>query len=289
MRRRDLLAGGLAAFGLLAQSTGQARAETAPAVYSFGVLNQRSVALIAEYWNPILLYVSRKAGVTLELRVGRTAPETTAMALRQELDFTYTNHLFWPDRIGLGYRVLARPDTEGIRGEIVVNAASPIKRLEELRGLEVGFPSKESFVGYLVTMDAMLKAGITVTSVFAGNQEGVMGQLRAGRIPAASVNSQLMEGFAHREGFAYRPVWRSDLFRDIPVMVHGRVEQSVAARVQAALTGMTGDSEGAAILAEVSKVWGIAKPVGFVAATDRDYDSYRKFYRDLSAPLVSGQ
>src|SRR6267142_3981804 len=35
--------------------------------YSFYVLNQRSVALTAQYWNPILTHVSKKSGVPLEL------------------------------------------------------------------------------------------------------------------------------------------------------------------------------------------------------------------------------
>jgi phosphonate transport system substrate-binding protein len=287
MKRRPFLTGCLAAATLGLIRAGRARAE-AP-TYSFGVLNQRSVALIAEYWNPILLYVSRRTGFTLELKVGRTAMDTTAMALRQELDFTYSNHLFWPDRLHLGYHVIARPDTEGIRGEINVLDSSPIRDLVELRGQEVGFPSKESFVAYLVTMDALLKAGIKVAPVFAGNQEGAMGQLRAGRVPAVSVNSRLMTGFAKREGVPYRTLWHSDLFQDIPVMAHGRVPARVSARVRDVLAGMADDPEGAAILTQVAKVWGMAEPVGFVGARDVDYESYFKFYRNLSPALAAAQ
>ena len=287
MRRRHILAGSLAsaALGLVFPRLSVAETRT----YSFGVLNQRSVALIAEYWNPILLYVSRRTGLNLDLKVGRTAVDTTAMALRQELDFTYSNHLFWPDRLKLGYHVLARPDTEGIRGEIEVLDNSPIRSLGELRGQEVGFPSKESFVGYLVTMDALIKAKIEVAPVFAGNQEGTMGQLRAGRIVAASVNSQLMKGFSVREALAYRTLWRSDLFRDIPVMAHERVPPEVTARVRDCLVGMVQDPEGSAILRQVAKVWGMTEPTGFVAAQDREYESYFKFYRDLSPALAAAQ
>jgi len=286
MDRRRLLAGGLAST-VLALGRGARAAE--PASYSFGVLNQRSVPLIAEYWNPILLYIFRRTGVALELKVGRTAPETTAMALRQELDFTYTNHLFWPERLKLGYHVIARPDSEGIRGEIVVLSETPITKLGDLRGLEVGFPSKESFVAYLVTMDALIKAGVAVVPVFAGNQEGTMGQLRAGRVPAASVNSQLMMGFSAREGLAYRVVWQSDLFRDIPVMVHDRVPPAVAAAVRDCLIGMVADPEGRGILGLAGRVWGMSDPTGFIRASDADYLSYRRVYQDLSPALVAAQ
>ena len=48
----------------------------------FNVLNQRSVALTAQYWNPILTYVSQKSGVPLELRLAKTTKEGNAIAER---------------------------------------------------------------------------------------------------------------------------------------------------------------------------------------------------------------
>ena len=42
-------------------------AAQAQKAYSFNVLNQRSIALTAQYWNPILTHVSKKSGVPLEL------------------------------------------------------------------------------------------------------------------------------------------------------------------------------------------------------------------------------
>ena len=67
--------------GLILCTVLPAHAETA-AIRSFGVLNQRSVQLTAEYWNPILQYVSKKSGVTLNLKMGKTAPDTSAMTGR---------------------------------------------------------------------------------------------------------------------------------------------------------------------------------------------------------------
>ena len=40
--------------------------------YSFGVIPQRSAVLTAQYWNPILDYAGRKAGVELLLKVARS-------------------------------------------------------------------------------------------------------------------------------------------------------------------------------------------------------------------------
>jgi len=286
-RRRLLQAGGAAGILALGRAAWADERKHDAAAYSFGVLNQRSVPLIAQYWNPILNYLGTKTGLQLELKIGRTAPETTAMALRQELDFTYSNHLFWPERAKLGYHVIAAPATDGIRGQIVVLEESPLRSLADLRDVEIAFPSKESFAGYLLPMDGLIKAGIAVKPIFSGNQEGAMGQLRAGRVAAAAVNSQLMAAFAAREGLSYRVLWASDLYNDIPVMAHERVPAKDRLAVQAALAGMGDDLEGKTVLKQVADVWGINKPIPFRKASDADYESYRRFYQTLSPPLVS--
>lgn len=253
----------------------------------FGVLNQRSAIITAQYWNPILSYVSARSGVPLLLKMGRTAPETTAMTVRGEFAFAYTNHLFTPQRDRLGWRVIARPAGNSIQGAIVVPEASPVKTLAELAGTEVGFPSPEAFVGYWVPMDALLKAGVKVKPVFAGNQEGVMGQLKAGRIAAAAVNAQVMEGYARREQFAYRTIWHSESYLNLAIMAHPKVSSDKVEAVKDALVKMAQDEEGRKILQAGATLLKSSEALGFVAADDKEYENYRHFYRNTPLPLVN--
>src|SRR5712691_11789307 len=83
--------------------------------YAFYVLNQRSIGLTAEYWNPILTHVSRKSGVPLELKLAKTAKEGNAIAEMGKYDFLYTNHFFTPARDDLVAEAIARPAGPGIR------------------------------------------------------------------------------------------------------------------------------------------------------------------------------
>lgn len=253
----------------------------------FGVLNQRSATLTAQYWNPILTHVSAKSGVPLRLKMGRTAPETTAMTVRGEFAFAYTNHLFTPKRDRLGWRVIARPATKGIQGAIVVPEASPVKTITDLASREVGFPSPEAFVGYWVPMDALLKAGVEVKPVFAGNQEGVMAQLKSGRVVAAAVNAQVMEAYARREQFPYRIIWQSETYLDLPVMANPKVPTAKVGAVRDALTKMSQDEEGKKILQAGAELLKQTYAPGFVAADDHDYENYRRFYRNTAIPLVN--
>lgn len=246
----------------------------------FGVLSQRSALLTAQYWNPILDHVEKKTGIRLELKVTRTAPESNDATERGEYDFVYSNTIFQPKIAAAGYQVILRPRDEAITGQIVVLEDAPVRALQDLAGREVGFPSQAAFVGYAVPMDGLLRHGIRVTPVFGGNQEGIMGQLKAGRIIAAGVNSQVMKSYAARENLRYRVLWESPLFHNLPIAAHPRVPAATVKAVQAAIDGMDADPEGMKLLEAAAKVIGQKPPYGFRAATPADYRSYTDFYRD---------
>lgn len=256
--------------------------------YPFGVLNHRSLTFTAEYWNPILAWVSERAGVKLELRVARTANETTDMAARGELAFVYSNHFFTPERAKLGFSVLARQEGEGIKGQVVVRDDSPAKRLEELAGKKVAFANPYGFTGYFVPYDALLKARVKVEPVFAGTQEAAMGQLKFGQVAAAGVNSQVMADYAQREHFAYRVLWESVPYFDLAVMAHPKVPAAHREAVRQAFLALREEASGRAVLLEAAKKLGLDEPRGFVAASDADYENYRRFFRETLVP-VKGQ
>jgi phosphonate transport system substrate-binding protein len=261
-------------------------ARAAEPVYSFGVLSQRSAVLTAQYWNPILDYVAAKANVQLRLRVAHTAPESNEAIDRGEYDFVYANTIFRPAARAQGYTVIARPRTAPITGQIVTLEDSPVKDLAGLAGQVVGFPSRTAFVGYVVPMDHLLRAGIAVTPVFGGNQEGIMAQLKAGKVVAAGVNGAVMKNFAAREGVRYRVLWQSPAFLDLPIAAHPRVPPAVRAAVRAALIGMSEDVEGARVLEASARLLQQKPPYGFVPADDRDYHDYVEFYRKTRVPDI---
>jgi phosphonate transport system substrate-binding protein len=253
--------------------------------YPFGVLNHRSVIHTAEYWNPILDWVSRRSGVPLVLKIARSANETTDMAVRGELAFVYSNHLFTPQRDKLGYTVLARQEGEDIRGQVVVRTDSPAHRLTDLSGQRVAFANPYGFTGYFLPYDALLKADVSIEPVFAGTQEAAMALLKHGKVAAAGVNSQVMADYARREGFNYRVLWQSEPYYDLAVMAHPMVPAAAREAVRDALIGMRTDPEGQRVLAESAARLNLPAPRGFVAATDRDYEPYRRFFRTTRVPL----
>lgn len=247
--------------------------------YNFGVLNQRSVALTTEYWNPILSYVSKRSGVPLQLKMKNTAVATTKATVQGEYAFVFTNHLFTPERNRLGYRVIARPDSADIHAVIVVREDSPYKSLSELEGKTVVFPSPEAFVGYWVPMDAILKAGIKTKTTFGSNQEGAISQLQLSLVDAAAVNGKVLENYSQRENFKYRILWKSEQYHDMPIMANPSVPKATVQAVRNAFIGMADDPEGRKVLEASAAALKLSKAVGFKAADNADYENYRKFYQ----------
>jgi phosphonate transport system substrate-binding protein len=115
--------------------------------------------------------------------------------------------------------------------------------------------------------------------VFAGNQEASSAQLRVNKVAAAGVNSSVMSRYGRRESFEYRALWTSDIYQDLCIMANPKVPADKVAAVRAGLVAMAKDAEGRKVLQAGADLLKSNGELGFVAADDRDYDNYRKFYK----------
>jgi phosphonate transport system substrate-binding protein len=115
--------------------------------------------------------------------------------------------------------------------------------------------------------------------VFTGNQEASSAQLRVNKVAAAGVNSSVMARYGRREQFAYRALWTSEIYQDLCIMANPKVPADKVAAVRSALVNMVKDAEGRKVLEAGADLLKSEGELGFVAAENRDYDNYRKFYR----------
>lgn len=248
--------------------------------YSFGTVTQRSPVLMAQYWNPLLEYVSRRSGVSLTLKVAATGDQSSDATVRGEYDFVYSNHQFKPSAAAQGYAVILRPLAPEITAQIVTLEGAPIRTLGDLQGKTVGFANSQAFAGYTVPMDRLVRQGIAVDAVFGGSQEGIMAQLVAGSVVAAGVNGAVMRDYAARENLRYRVLWQSAPFPDLAISVHPRVPRAAAEAVRNAFAGMSADEEGKRVLEASAKLIKQKPPYGFAPARQGDYHAYVDFYRN---------
>ncbi|MCV2368487.1 phosphate/phosphite/phosphonate ABC transporter substrate-binding protein [Roseateles oligotrophus] len=253
--------------------------------YRFSPVNQASIALSADYWNPIVAYVSEKSGVKLVLKIGRTSADTTAYVLAQEVEFVFSNHLFSPERDKLGWKVFGRRLTPPIHGQLIVPADSAITDIAQLGGKDVVYPGPEAFVSYKVPYAQLLNQKIDTKVVFAGNTDGALAQLFSGKVAAAGVNSQLAENYGRRENKKFRVLWSSEPMHDLALMAAAKVPEKDVQAVAKAFAGMHKDPRGQAILQEVSKHVGLTQEAHFISSDGSEYAPYRKFYQTAPAQL----
>ena len=254
---------------------------------SFGVLKTRSAVATAQYWNPILRYISKKSGVPLKLRLAKSSADHATMIIRGELDFIYSHYQFSPENEVVGYRVIARPLGMSGHSQIIVPAHSPHHSLDELRGHAVAFASRGAFAGYLLPIDALQSAGITVNPQFAETLESGLGQMASGRVQAAAVNSVIATDYAARKKIAYRVLWSSEEYPGIPVAAHPAVPPDKVAAIREAFVQMADDPQGRKILADSAPIFGAHAAQGFTAANDSEYGQMRRFYRQQRASLIT--
>lgn len=269
----------LAALGLAVGAAG------ASPEYRFSPVNQANITTTAAYWNPILAYVSDKAGVRLSLRIARTSAETTAFVVGQEVEFSFTNHLFSPEREQLGWRVFGRRNTPPVHGQIVVPVDSPLADLEQLYGADIGFPGPEAFLAYKTTHAELLRRKIAARVVFGGNMDGAFAQLFSGKVMAVGANSQLVEGYTRREGKRFRVLWSSEPFHDLALMASPKVPERDYQAVARAFIDMAREPAGREVLAASARVAGLPPETVFVSADAGDYAAYRRFFQTAPAPL----
>lgn len=254
-------------------------------VYRFSPVNQYGINMTAEYWNPIINYVSEKSGVKIQLKIGRTSADTTAYVLANEAEFIFSNHMFSPDREALGWKVFGRRQTPPVQGQIIVPADSSITSLNELKGLEVAFPGPEALVAYKFPYAHLLSKGIDIKVVFGGNMDGALAQLFSGKVRAVGGNSQLLEAYGRRENKKYRVLWTSEPLHDLALMSSPRVADKDAAAVAAAFIGMAKDPVGLSILHKASQLVSLNADAIFIASNGSEYSAYRKFYQTAPANL----
>ena len=99
-----------------------------------------------------------------------------------------------------------------------------------------------------------------------------LAQLAAGQVEAVGVNSRFLTQFSARHGMAYREIYTSEGFAEIPVIAHPRVSMMQVTAIRQALLEMRQDSRGEALLEA-------AGFVGFEPASERQYDNVRRIYR----------
>lgn len=230
-------------------------------------------------WTPVLARLEQATGYHFQLRTYDDIPrfETEIGQGIPDLAFMNPYHMLIAHRTQR-YRPLLRDDAERLSGILVVRRDSPIRRVAELHGKEVSFPSPNA-LGASLYLRALLaeKERITIHPVYAGNHQNVYRQVLRGDAPAGGGVSSTLAREPAAVQAQLRILYTAPDLSPHPLAAHPRVSGAAARKIVDALLALSHDAEGKKLLAAVQ----LPQPV--IASFERDYAPLQQLHLDRHA------
>jgi len=168
-----------------------------------------------------------------------------------------------------GIRLLAMESNDGAKrfnGVIAVPEASPLKKIEDLRGKHLAFGARLSTTGRYLPQAALIKAGIRAADiedyVYLDRHDKVAFAVASGQYDAGAMNEETYEKFSATKGL--RTIFRFPCVTKPWVARPGLDE-----RIATALSAVLLEAKDARVLEPINRS-------GFLPAEDADYDLIRE-------------
>ena len=220
--------------------------------YVFGVVPQFKPAQLQKEWIPILDRISRETGIKLKLSIPTSIPKFESELSKGTPDFAFMN----PYEAVLGnkdngYIPLVR-DKKPLNGIVVVRKDSTYKKLSDLNGQIIGFPSPNAFGASLYIRAKLSEENpIKFTPKYLNNHNLVFKHVLLGHVAAGgTVNSALNDEEPEVRN-QLTILYQTPDTAAHPIGAHPRVPEQVRKAVVNSLINMQQDIEGRAMLKEI--------------------------------------
>ncbi|MBF0327625.1 MAG: phosphate/phosphite/phosphonate ABC transporter substrate-binding protein [Nitrospirae bacterium] len=171
--------------------------------------------------------------------------------------------------------LLAVYETDGkktFRGFIVVNKASTITKLSQLRGKNFAFGDAKSTMGHILPRYIMMRSGIEVKHLgrheFLGNHENIALGVLSGKFDAGAVREDIYNTYS-KEGLNVLAI--SEPMPDHLFVARPGLQYKTVSKVTKILVSLKDTEDGRKILRSMQK-----NLTALIAGSDKDYDSLRE-------------
>jgi len=220
--------------------------------YTFAVIPQFKPSQLQKEWTPVLQRISRETGVTLKLALAPSIVKFETELNKGIPDFAFMHpYEAVMSMKGKGYIPMLRSKNP-LNGILVVRKDSPYKKLEDLDGKIIGFPSPNAF-GASLYMRAKLSEEnkIKFTPRYLNNHNVVYKHVSLGHIAAGGTTNTAFEDETPEMREQLTVLFQTPDVAPHPVSVHPRVPANVRKLVMQAFFAMQEDDEGRAMLKEI--------------------------------------
>lgn len=267
------------AAGLLWSTSAWAIEPPANPIYTFGVVPEHSVTLLARISVPLLNALQAKSGLQLRFATAPDIPTFERRLAVGEYDFAYMDpyhYTIFHQRPG--YRAFAKEKDRLLRGIVVVRRDAPYRELADLHGQTLVFPAPAAFAATLLARTEFARLGIAITPRFVTSHDSVYLNVARGFHPAGGGIVRTFEHLQPEVRDRLRILWTTQAFPPSAFAAHPRIPVAVVERLQQAMLHLDDDAAGRAALATIGFK-------AFATARDADYDVVRALHIELLDPL----
>lgn len=250
------------------------------ATFSFGVVPQHAPSKLVRQWQPVLDYLGAKSGLKLRFRTARNIPTFETNLAAGAYDFAYMNpYHYTVFGRAPGYKAFAHQADKHIRGIVVVHKDSPYRKLSDLAGERLAFPSPAAFAASILPRAELARMGVVVDSRFVGSHDSVYHVIARGDYSAGGGIVRTLNTTHNAIRKRLRVLWESKPYTPHAICAHPRVNGETLARLRKAMLEMHTDPRGREALASL-------RAKGFAAAEDADWDDVRGLGIKLLESLI---
>lgn len=234
---------------------------------------------LVETYQPLMAWLNQRLpDVHLEVEASRDYQEFERKVAAREAEIILPNPWQTLEAMKVGYHVVAMAgEPEDFKGLFIVRRDAGIRRVEDLRGKSVAYPSATALAACIMPQWYLHERGIDVNreieNRYVGSQESAimnafLRQTAAGVTWPPPWRAFLAEHPA--EAAQLEVAWETEPLLNNAVMVRDDLPAELGERLRRELLALESAPEGRAILERITTT-------RFLPARDRDYDRVREF------------
>jgi len=234
---------------------------------SLAIVPQTTPLTLHRAWTPLVKHLEEQTGLRIDLKLYDNISAFERALYRGTPDLVYLNpfHLV-SVRSTHAYRPLVRDNEALLSGILVVPSGGPARRVADLHGAKLAFPSPNAFAASLY-MRALLveREGISFTPVYLGNHENVYLQVSNGLMIGGGGVERTLQQQNQTISNQLRVIYRTPGVAPHPLAAHPRVPQAVGKQLTEALLALRTSEQGRRMLQAIQM------PLPVKADFQRDY------------------
>lgn len=248
----------------------QAEAKSAPkTVLTFGIVPQQAATKTARLWSPIFRYISEKTRYVIKLKTAPNIPVFEKRVAAGEYDIAYMNpyhYVVFSKRPG--YRAFARQKDKRIVGILVSKNGGPVKKITDLSGKTLAFPSPAAFAASILPRAYLKQQGIAFTTKYVKSHDSAYRNVAKGFLPAGGGIIRTLNSTEPEIRRQLDVLWKSSGYTPHAFAAHPRIDVKVVKHLREAMVAMAQEQKGRDLLSAI-------KFKGVVEAKSEDWDDVR--------------